>query len=206
MSIKNKRAALPAGRPREFDVDEALDKALNVFRQKGFQGASLPDLTKAMGINRPSLYSAFGNKEELFRKALDRYAEQGFAFLKSALDEPTAYRAVEKILVGIAEKSACSKTPRGCLFVQGALACGDDAQVIRQELASRRQQSEFLFRQRFERAIAEGDLPSDTSASDLAAFIATVMQGMSVQSSGGASREALLGIARTALKALPTKH
>ena len=203
MSTKIKRIAPPAGRPREFDADEALDKALHVFRQKGFEGASLPDLTRAMGISRPSLYAAFGNKEELFRKALDRYSEQGMKLLQAALDEPTAYLAVEKILTGIADGSACSKTPKGCLLVQGALACGDGAQMIRQELAARRQRVEVLFRQRFEHAIAEGDLPPDTSASDLAGFIATVIQGMSVQSSGGASREALLGIARTALKALP---
>lgn len=203
MSTKIKRIAAPAGRPREFDADEALDKALNVFRQKGFEGASLPDLTRAMGINRPSLYAAFGNKEELFRKALDRYMEQGMKSLHTALSEPTAYCAVEKILTGIADGSACSKTPKGCLLVQGALACGDGAQMIRQELAARRRQVEFLFRQRFERAIADGDLPPDTSASDLAGFIATVIQGMSVQSSGGASREALLGIARMTLKAVP---
>jgi AcrR family transcriptional regulator len=203
MSIKLKRIALCAGRPREFDADEALDKALDVFRRKGFEGASLPDLTHAMGISRPSLYATFGNKEELFRKALDRYMERGMKSLHTALAEPTAYRAVEKILTGIADGSACSSTPKGCLLVQGALACGDGAQMIRQELAARRRQVEFLFRQRFERAIAESDLPPDTSASDLAAFIATVIQGMSVQSSGGASREALLGIARTALTAVP---
>jgi AcrR family transcriptional regulator len=203
MSIKVKRIAAQAGRPREFDADEALDKALNVFRQKGFEGASLPDLTRAMGINRPSLYATFGNKEELFRKALDRYMEQGMKSLHTALAAPTAYGAVEKILTGIADGSACSNTPKGCLLVQGALACGDGAQMIRQELAARRRQVEFLFRQRFEHAINDGDLPSNTSASDLAGFIATVIQGMSVQTSGGAGREALLGIARTALKAIP---
>src|SRR3954471_4851524 len=102
MSIKIKRIALPAGRPREFDADEALDKALDVFRQKGFEGASLPDLTRAMGINRPSLYAAFGNKEELFRKALDRYMERGMKMLHEARATPTAYGAIEKVLNGIA--------------------------------------------------------------------------------------------------------
>lgn len=191
-----------AGRPRQFDVNEALDKALAVFRQKGFEGASLPDLTKAMGINRPSLYAAFGNKESLFRKALDRYVEQGIERLQAALSAPTAYGAVERVFMNIVEKSGCSDA-RGCLLVQGALACGDEAQPVRLELAARRQQIEVIFRQRFERAIAEGDLPSGTSPTNLAAYIATVLQGMSVQSSGGASREALLGIAEMALKAFP---
>jgi len=202
MSTKSVRIVAHAGRPREFDMNEALDKAVNVFRQKGFEGTSLDDLTLATGINRPSLYAAFGNKEELFRKALDRYVEQGLERLQGALSEPTAYRAVERIFMNIVEKSSCSDA-RGCLLVQGALACGDEAQPIRQELAARRQQIEVIFRQRFERAIAEGDLPSGTSASNLAAFIATVVQGMSVQSSGGASREALQGIAHMALRAFP---
>jgi len=205
MSTKLKRITAPAGRPREFDADEALDKALGVFRQKGFEGTSLEDLTRATGINRPSLYAAFGNKEDLFRKALDRYVEQGLIRLQEYLSAPTAYRAIESVLMSIVEKSGCSDA-RGCLLVQGALACGDEAQPIRLELAARRQQIEVIFRQRFERAIAEGDLPSDSSATSLAAYVATVVQGMSVQSSGGASREALLGIARTALRAIPSSH
>jgi AcrR family transcriptional regulator len=205
MSTKLKRIAAPAGRPREFDADEALGKAVAVFRQKGFEGTSLDDLTRAMGINRPSLYAAFGNKEDLFRKALDRYVEQGLVRLQEFLSEPTAYRAIEKVLMSIVEKSGCSDA-RGCLLVQGALACGDEAQPIRLELAARRQQIEVIFRQRFERAIAEGDLPADSSATSLAAYVATVLQGMSVQSSGGASREALLGIARTALNAIPSSR
>lgn len=205
MGTEKLRALVCPGRPREFDIDEALDKALDVFRQKGFEGASLPDLTKAMGINRPSLYAAFGNKEQLFRKALDRYYESNLKCLQEALAAPTAYEAVEKVLMGIAEGSACTKSPKGCLLVQGALACGDETQHIKQELASRRMHKEFLFRQRFERAIAEGDLPAGTSATDLAGYIATVVQGMAVQSSAGTSREALLGIARTALQAIPRK-
>ena len=78
------------GRPRAFDIDQALDCALRVFWRKGYEGTSLPDLTKAMGINRPSLYAAFGNKEELFRKALDLYAEGPAAFIREAVEKPTA--------------------------------------------------------------------------------------------------------------------
>lgn len=202
MSTESARAIVSVGRPREFDINEALDKALAVFLQKGFEGASLPDLTKAMGINRPSLYAAYGNKEGLFRKALERYVEQGLVRLQAALSAPTAYEAVRTIFMSVVEKSGCSDA-RGCLLVQGALACGDEAQGVRLELAARRQQVEVIFRQRFERAIAEGDLPAGTSPTNLAGFVATVLQGMSVQSSGGASREALLGIAEMALKAFP---
>src|SRR5690348_4805353 len=88
------------GRPRSFDVDHALDRALKVFWRKGYEGASLPDLTKAMGINRPSLYAAFGNKEALFRKAIDRYIEGPACGFRAALEEPTARKVVERLLYG----------------------------------------------------------------------------------------------------------
>src|SRR3954463_3624794 len=88
------------GRPRKFDADQALDAALAVFWRKGYEGASLPDLTEAMGINRPSLYAAFGNKEELFRRAVDRYVEGPACFLRKALAEPTARAAAERLLAG----------------------------------------------------------------------------------------------------------
>jgi len=191
------------GRPREFDVDEALDAALRVFRMKGYEGATLPDLTKAMGVNRPSLYAAFGNKEALFRKALDRYAEKNGAFVRDALAEPSARAAVEKLLFGAVEGLADPHSPRGCLLVQGALSCGDEARVIRDELASRRAASESAVRARLRRAAAEGDLPGGIDADDLARFVATVLQGMAVQSVGGASRAELRRIAETAMRAWP---
>ena len=98
------RPAVQKGRPRGFDAAEALDKALHVFWQRGYEGTSLSDLTEAMGINRPSLYAAFGNKEELFRRALDRYAEKGpGAVYRKALAEPTARAVVERLLKGVAE-------------------------------------------------------------------------------------------------------
>lgn len=192
-----------AGRPREFDTNEALDRALRVFWEKGYEGASLPDLTEAMGINRPSLYAAFGNKEELFRKALDRYTEQSKKRLEETLNETPAKNAVEKLLYAIADGSACPKSPKGCLLVQGALSCGDGAEPIRRELADRRAATESALRRRFERALAEGDLSPATSAADLARFYATVIQGMAVQSTSGASVEDLRGIAEWALNAFP---
>src|SRR5579864_399381 len=91
---------MSTGRPREFDIDQALDRALRVFWRKGYEGASLADLTRAMGINRPSLYAAFGSKEELFRKALDRYAEGPAAYVGEALNEPTARAVAQRLLSG----------------------------------------------------------------------------------------------------------
>jgi AcrR family transcriptional regulator len=191
------------GRPREFDADEALKKALRVFREKGYEGASLLDLTRAMGINRPSLYAAFGNKEALFRKAVDRYVDEHAASLREALDEPTARGAVERILRGTAGALTEPRTPRGCLLVQGALSCTDEAQPIREELASRRDAAELALRRRLERAAAEGDLPKRASPADLARYVATVLHGMSVQASGGATRQELRRLVDLAMGAWP---
>src|SRR5262245_55016065 len=118
---------MAVGRPRAFDMDRALDRALKVFWRKGYEGATLPDLTKAMGINRPSLYAAFGNKEELFRKAIDRYVEGPACHTRLALEEPTARGAVERLWRATIDLVTDARNPRGCFIVQGALACGDAA-------------------------------------------------------------------------------
>ena len=191
------------GRPREFDADVALDRALRVFQEKGYEGASLPDLTKAMGINRPSLYAAFGNKEALFRKALDRYVGERGACMEETLSGPDVRAAVGRLLRDTADALTAPKSPHGCLLVQGALSCGDDAGAIRDELSSRRAASVVILRKRFERAVAEGDLPKGADTATLARFIATMLHGMSVQAAGGATRNELRRVAETAMRAWP---
>jgi AcrR family transcriptional regulator len=191
------------GRPRCFDIDKALDCALQVFWRKGYEGTSLPDLTKAMGIKRPSLYAAFGNKEELFRKVLDRYADGPGAYIREALEKPTARAVVERLLNGGADLLTDPRYPCGCLAVQGALACGETADRIRQELISRRAAVEAAIRQRLEHAKSTGDLPADADPADLARYVAAVSQGMAVQAASGASRDALQRIIQIALRAWP---
>lgn len=191
------------GRPREFDADEVLDRALEVFWRKGYEGASLSELTEAMGINRPSLYAAFGNKEELFRKALDRYADGPAAYTREALNAPTARAVVEGLLRGAADALTDPAHPPGCLGVHGALSCGEAAETIREELCGRRAAYELLLRQRFERAKAEGDLAADADCADLARLVTTVAQGMAVQAAGGATRQDLRRVAEMMLRAWP---
>jgi AcrR family transcriptional regulator len=195
---------MPIGRPRAFDIDEALDRAMKVFWQKGYEGASLPDLTKAMGINRPSLYAAFGNKEALFRKAIDRYVAGPACHVKEALKEPTARQVVERLLYGSIDLITDSRNPCGCFMVQSALACGDTSDAIRQELVKRRAASEAALRERFERAVSEGDLPPGSDPADLARYVATLMHGMAVQAAGGTARDELLRVAVMAIRAWPT--
>jgi AcrR family transcriptional regulator len=194
---------VPTGRPRTFDVDEALDIALKVFWRNGYEGTSIDDLTKAMGINRPSLYCAFGNKEQLFRKALDRYAEGPGVLYREAIGEPTARGVAERLLRGMADVLGDPRNPRGCLAVQAALSCGEAADPIRCELNARRAATEAALRERLERAKQEGDLPAEAEPADLARYLATVLQGMAVQAAGGAGRDDLRRVAETALRAWP---
>src|SRR5260221_10869988 len=157
--MKSETAKTMRGRPRAFDPDVALDRAMHVFWAKGYEGASLSNLTRAMRINRPSLYSAFGNKEQLFGKVLDRYMDGPVAFFGKALAAPKARGVVEEIFLGTARMSDDPTIPAGCLLVQGALACG--AASVRKKVAARRAAAEVALRRRLQRAKREGDLPKN---------------------------------------------
>lgn len=192
------------GRPREFDVDEALCSALQLFWRKGYEGTSMSDLTDVMGITRPSLYSAYGNKEDLFRKALDLYERQHLCFAKEALQAPTAKEAVQRLLEGYADVLTDPMHPPGCLGVNGALACSEASAPIREELIARRTINEDILRERLERARAEGDLPAGEDAADCARYVISVALGMAVKAASGASREELYRVSDFAMRGWPT--
>jgi len=194
---------MKAGRPRNFDFDQALDQALHVFWRKGYEGTTLPELTAAMGINRPSLYAAFGNKEQLFRKAIDRYMEGPSALLGEALKLPRARDVAERWLRGGIEICTHPRRPRGCFLVQSALTCGTAAGLIQKEAARRRHEGEKLLRERFDRARAEGDLAADADPAALARFINTLNYGISIQAAGGATRSQLEELVELAMRAWP---
>jgi AcrR family transcriptional regulator len=185
---------MTVGRPREFDADEALDRAMQVFWEKGYEGASLPELTKAMGINRPSLYAAFGNKESLFRKVMDRYVSGPAAEIRSALDEPTCRGVAEQFLrLGVVLVTK-PRGPRGCLLVQCVPSGVDEAESLKHEMNKRRLDVQKLLEARFQRGIEEGDLPKRVSAADLARYLTAVQNGLAVQASSGVSRKDLLRV------------
>jgi AcrR family transcriptional regulator len=192
------------GRPREFDTEKALDLAMELFWRKGYEGTSLSDLTGTLGITRPSLYAAFGNKEALFRIVLDRYEARAGAYRSKALNAPTARAVAQRLLEGAVDLHGDANNPAGCLGVQGALACGDEANPIRQELITRRLAGEDAIRRRLKRAKAEGDLPADSSPADLARYLSAVIYGMAVLAAGGISRKELRGVADAALRQWPT--
>lgn len=199
--------AAPAlkGRPREFDIDDALAAALRVFWSKGFDGASLTDLTEAMGITRPSLYAAFGNKEALFRKALDLYERDKLAYVESALAAPTARGVAERLLRGALDMTTSSCDPKGCLGVISTVACSDYAASIKAEVVARRASSEAALIRRFERARDEGDLPPGIEPTGLARYVSAISQGLAVQAGGGASRADLEHLIETTLQIWPTR-
>jgi len=190
------------GRPRQFDAEKALEAALLLFWRHGYEGTSLAALTKAMRINGPSLYAAFGNKEALFRKALDRYLQGPASYLLTAMKEPTARRAAQKLFSGAIDMVMHRRHPDGCLLVQGALAAGPDAASIRMELCKWRAAAEAAVRHRLERAKAEGDLAGNVDPAQLARYLMTVIWGLSVQAAGGANRTELEEVAELAMRGM----
>lgn len=199
MSLKSQKRA---GRPRAFDLKRAINDAMQVFWRKGYLGTSLTDLTRAMGINKASLYAAFGNKKSLFLKVLEHYLLTGpGAYRREALQQPNAKAVAERLLYGNVDLLTDRRTPATCLWVHGALSCGDDP--IRKEFAGQRAVGHDELRKRFERSIREGDLPNTVDADALAQFVQTINVGLTVQASTGATKKELLRIVETALKAWP---
>ena len=192
------------GRPREFCVDRALASALSVFWSKGYEGASMADLTEAMGITKPSLYAAFGNKEQLFRRALDLYESEKLAYIGAALAAPTSREVVERLMRGAVTNMTSSCGPRGCLGVINSVACGAEAESIREEVVARADSSRRAMVDRLAQAQAQGDLPAKVNIEGLTSFVICVLQGMAVQAGNGASPEELGRLVDTALLAWPT--
>jgi AcrR family transcriptional regulator len=176
---------------------------MTVFWRKGYEGTSLSDLTEAMGVNRPSLYAAFGNKQELFGKALERYGQGPSAYVHEALDQPTARQVAEALLRGAADLQTDPHTPAGCLAVQGTSYCGEDSSPSGQALIRFRLAGDAAIRARFKQARAEGDLPADADPEELTKFIRTVVYGMAVQAASGATRKDLEPVIQLTMRTWP---
>jgi AcrR family transcriptional regulator len=193
------------GRPREFDVDVALAAALQVFWRNGYEAASMAELTAAMGITKPSLYAAFGNKEALFHKALDLYEREKLAYMGAALDAPTARGVAERLLTGALQMQMSTCDPKGCLGVISSVACGAEAEPIKTEVVKRRASSEAALVARFEQAKAAGELPEGMEAAALVKFLFTLLQGIALQGGSGATCQELQQLVATTMAIWPTK-
>lgn len=191
------------GRPRQFCKDQALDHAMQLFWSKGFQATTLADLTAAMGINAPSLYAAFGNKEALFEAVLDRYFAGPAQYLKHALQQPTARATAEFLWRGAVGLGTCPDNPAGCLWVRSLLSCGLPTD-LHKRLLQQQTEAKQQVAERFTRALADGDLPPATDCKILAESVFTFSFGLSVQATTGATRTQLDEVIRLALAAFPT--
>lgn len=192
------------GRPREFCPDTALAAALRVFWTKGYEGASLTDLTEGMGITRPSLYAAFGNKELLFRQALDLYERDKMAYIGEAMREPSA-RAVAEYLLRGAVDTATGGECRGCMGVISSVACQSVEPSIRDDVNRRAESSKQLIVERMQRAIDEGEFTVPTQADAITRYLLAIMQGISVQAQSGATPPELMQVVDAALAAWPSR-
>lgn len=190
------------GRPRNFDRLAALERAMEVFWERGYQAAAMSDLTAAMGINSPSLYAAFGSKEELYREAIHHFAAtESDDILSPLLNAPTARAAIAGYLMASAKTFTRPGRPPGCMVVLSAvnaIGVGDETSRILREM---RAGSVTVIEERLRRAIAEGELPTTLDPHPIASYCVTVQQGMSIQARDGASRQTLEMIAQGAMAA-----
>ena len=192
----------PRGRPRSFDRDAALDAAMQVFWEKGFEGTSISDLTKAMGLNPPSIYSAFGDKERLFVEAVERYSE-GNRESCPFCDEPTARGAIEKLLTYSAHELTESSHPRGCLMTMASTTAANSSDAMQKLIARKRAGARDSIRERIKLGLKEGDVPAGTDANALADFYFTILGGMALSAREGASRRSLIATVEQAMSLFP---
>ena len=190
------------GRPRSFDRETALAAAMEVFWRKGFEATSISDLTEAMGINPPSLYSAFGDKEKLFLEAIESY-QRNRGFSCPYAEEPTARGAIERLLTYMANDLTESSHPRGCLMMMAAATSANTSASLQKILSQKRLAARDNMRLRIKRGIEESDVPAGTDVNALADFYSTVIMGMSLQAKDGASRKSLLATVERAMQIFP---
>lgn len=193
------------GRPRAFDIDTALLAAMDVFRHKGYEGTSITDLTQALGLNRPSLYAAFGNKDALFIKVLNRYMHSITAYVDEVLEEKSTRVMVQKLLLQSIDTFIFDSPPKGCLAILSSVSSELSTLGIQQKLASTLMDNIHHLEQRLALAIQEGDLPEDADPAALAHYIATIHRGLSIQVSNGVAKNELVKVVEQVMKTWPGK-
>ena len=203
--MKSKPTKKNRGRPLGFCTEQALDAAVRVFGEKGFEGTSLSDLERAMGITRPSIYSTYGNKGELYCKALDRHAKTGGDHFTESLATATAREAIDRLLRAAVTLFTDRANPCASYFTQGPLRGPDASKETRRYFAERRAGMERVLKSRLDRGIDRGELPRHTSSENLARYYLVVIQGLALQAQHGATEKELLGVVESALAAWPVQ-
>jgi AcrR family transcriptional regulator len=195
------------GRPRSFDRDQALESAMRLFWSRGYEGTSISDLTEAMGVTPPSLYAAYGDKKRLFFDAVERYEQTAGCFAREALTaEPTAERAVHRLLLGAVKVFAAPQDPKGCLMVLGATNCSTESAEVGEALAERRRAAETAVRARLVAGREAGEFPEHTDVDALAALVTATLFGLAVKARDGASGERLSGVVEQLMTMWPRRN
>jgi AcrR family transcriptional regulator len=200
---------VPGGRPRTFDEDEALERAVEVFWRQGYEGTSINDLTAAMGVKKPSLYAVYGGKADLFKRVVAHYAEHDMAYVRTALQETTALMVIKRFLRENVLALTREDKPSGCLSIQGGLSCSQENQEIADFLSGSRLAGEKAFADRFRAAIEDGDLPGTVEPDALARLVMMISEGQAVHAAAGVPRAALqqsAELAERSFEALLSMH
>lgn len=204
--MAKKPSANPPGRPRRFCEAQALDAAMRVFSSKGYEAASLVDLTEAMGINRVSMYATFGNKEALFVKAMTRYTEMGSRRFTECLSTGTARKGIEKLLRDSVTMFTDAEGHGVCFVTQGPLNNADVSAETQRFVAEKRAKIELMFKQRLDQGVEEGELKPNVSTEDLARFYTVIILGLALQAQHGETREELLRVVDVAMERWPNPN
>jgi len=195
--------ARKTGRPLSFDRDEALEQAMLTFWRYGYETSSINDLTAAMGISAPSLYTAYGDKKQLFLEAMRLYAGSPYDMERALSEAPTARQAAQRMLVAAAEAFTGTLTPRGCLLASATASGSHASAEVQRAVAQVRHEIKSRLRDRIDLDVSKGLLPPDTSSDSLAGLVIAVIQGLSVLARDGMDQADLLAIASTAIKSWP---
>ena len=190
------------GRPISFDKDAALEAAMLLFWERGFEGTSMADLTQAMGLNPSSIYAAFGDKHALFQLAVKRYMEMRAQYSGKALEEPTLEKVVRALFDNTVAFLTAPGHPPTCMTLSGAVGCSVDAMPARDLMAAIRKQNEAAMRERFIKARKSGELPKDVDVDDYTRYLSTIIAGLSIQAANGSTKAKLNRIAQMALRHL----
>ncbi|NDL62673.1 TetR/AcrR family transcriptional regulator [Acerihabitans arboris] len=203
MKTSKSPAGKPRGRPRSFDRDAVLDRAMRLFWLRGYESTSMAELLKVMQVTTPSVYSAFGDKEHLFLEAIRRYVDGPARYQAEAFKEKTARAAVERMLDQAVESIADAGTPPGCMLALSIINCSAASEPVQKIVTEARREAEQALRRRIEQGIAEGDVPARTDAAALAGFFATVLYGLSIKAKEGVSAREARAVADTAMRVWP---
>jgi AcrR family transcriptional regulator len=190
------------GRPISFDKDAALEAAMLLFWERGYEGTSMADLTQAMGLNPSSIYAAFGDKHALFQLAVKRYMDSRAQYATKALEEPTLEKVIRKLFDNTVAFLTTPGHPPACMTLAGAMGCSVDAAPARDLMTEIRKQNEVAMKERFLKARKSGELSKDINVDDYTRYLSSILAGLSIQAANGSTKAELKRTSQMALRYL----